>query len=226
MSHHIHPSARIASDVHLGPFVMIGPNVVIGSGTRIEGFASIGTPPEHRDHFHDEGPHGVKIGKDCVIREFVSINSGTRRPTCLADGVAMLHGSYAAHDVVVEDAVTISGNVMLGGHTWIGEGANLGLGVAVRQYLCVGAYAMVGMNSTVTRDLPPFMTAYGSPAVVSGLNRVGIKRAALDVAGILRWWNRRGDRISDAARFSLPPRESLLERSWREAVEARSREIQ
>ena len=220
MSHHIHPSAQIASDVHLGPFVMIGPNVRIGAGTRIEGFASIGTPPEHSDHFHEEGSHGVRIGTDCVIREFVTVNAGTHRPTTLGDGVAMLRGAHAGHDVIVESGATISCSALLGGHSWIGEGANVGLGAAIRQYLCVGAYAMVGMNSTVTRDIPPFMTAYGSPASVSGVNRIGLERAGLDIGTIERWWNGSGDETDAPPGATLPPRESALERAWRIAVEA------
>lgn len=185
----IDPSSRIADDVHIGPFVMIGPNVEIGSGTRIEGFVSIGTPAEHRDHYHDPGPYGVRIGANCVIREFVTINAGTLGPTVIADDVAVLCGSYIAHDTVVEQEATISGGAFIGGHSWIGPQANLGLGVAVHQYRAIGGLAMVGMHATVTRDLPPLTISMGSPARATGINRLGLERAGLNVDAVARWWD-------------------------------------
>jgi UDP-N-acetylglucosamine acyltransferase len=87
--------------------------------------------------------------------------------------------SHVPHDALIEDWVTLSNASQVAGHTWIGEGANIGLGVEIRQRLAIGPYAMVGMSSTVTADIPPFAVAIGSPARITGGNRVGLLRRGI-----------------------------------------------
>jgi len=91
----------------------------------------------------------------------------------------MLRGSHLGHDAIVKDKASISCNVMIGGHSEVGEGANLGLGVVVHQWLHVGSYSMVGMGSVVTKNVHPLMLGYGNPFKHAKLNMVGLKRKGL-----------------------------------------------
>lgn len=195
----VHPTAIIGDDVTLGsdvvvgPFAIIGGRVTIGDGCWIGAHTIIGAPPEIRGGAHPNDwvastDHGVTIGARSVIREAVQIHAGTAAATRVGADCFLMNQSYVAHDCVLEDGVTLAAHVSLAGHVRIGRSANLGLSVAVHQRRVVGPFAMVGMSSTVTRDVPPFVTAYGVPARAMGINRVGMERAgfaAEDVTAVI-----------------------------------------
>lgn len=184
----IDPKAKIGNDNFIGPFCYVGPNVTIGDGNRFEAYVSVGTAAEHRDFFKTEaGP--VKIGNNCVFREFVTINGATHGLTQVGNNVTLLRGSHIGHDAVIGDRANLSCNVLIGGHSVIGEGANLGLGAAVHQFRVIGAFAMVGMNSTVTRNVPPFVVAFGSPCEGQKVNRVGLQRSGVADADLITFEN-------------------------------------
>jgi UDP-N-acetylglucosamine acyltransferase len=131
--------------------------------------------------------HEVVIGADTVLRDHVVIHHGSVRPTVIGEGCWIFSGAYVAHDVVVGAEVTLSAGVALGGHVTVRRGANLGLNVSVHQRRSIGALSMVGMGTPVTRDVPPFATAYGTPPRVHGVNRFGMARAGVadhDITGI------------------------------------------
>jgi UDP-N-acetylglucosamine acyltransferase len=174
----IHEGAKLGTNNYIGPYCVIGPRVTLGSNNRLETHISIGTAAEHRDFFHLP-PGEVVIGNGNIFREFVTINGGTKDKTIVGNNVVMLRGSHLGHDVIVGDKANLSCNVLVGGHTIIGEGANLGLGAAVHQFRTIGAYSMVGMNSTVTRNILPFVVAYGSPAETQKINQVGLVRSGV-----------------------------------------------
>ncbi len=146
--------------------------------------ASIGTPSEIRGGPHpsmDEGGGaGVEIGARTVVREFVVVNQGSTVPTIIGADCYLMDNVHVPHDALVGDRSTMAPNVAIAGHCWFGVGVNLGMGAAFHQFGTVGAHAMVGMNATVTRPIPPFAVAYGSPARVAGANRVGLARLGVD----------------------------------------------
>lgn len=189
----IHPTAIVGDavelddDVTIGPFAVIGGRVRIGAASWIGAHAIIGAPPEIRGGAHPvdwaEG-HGVVVGERTVIREAVQIHSGTAEATRIGSDCFLMNQSYVAHDCVLDDGVTIASHVSLAGHVRLGRSANLGLATSVHQRRVVGAFAMVGMSSAVTRDIPPFSKAYGVPARVAGINVVGMQRAGFDEADI------------------------------------------
>lgn len=181
----IHPTAIVEVGVYLGEGNDIGPYCVIYSGTtigdnnRFESHCSIGSPAEHRDYMREEIMGcGVTIGNNNIFREFVTINRGTTRETVVGNNVIMLRGSHLGHDVIVEDKVTLSCNVLIGGESHIQEGVNCGLGAVVHQYSILGAYSMIGMNSTVTKSTKviPGEVLMGSPAKCVKENTVGLER--------------------------------------------------
>lgn len=172
----IGPNVILEDGVHIGPFCMVQGKTRIGAGTRLEGHCSIGAPAEHHDFFETEGE--LEIGHDCIIREFVTINAGTTGKTHVGDRVVFLKGSHVGHDAIVSSDSTISCGVLIGGHSHIMRGANLGLGAILHQYTIIGAYAMLGMGTVVTKRnlIKPGFIYKGNPARFLRDNRLGLQR--------------------------------------------------
>ncbi|WP_237480068.1 acyl-ACP--UDP-N-acetylglucosamine O-acyltransferase [Lichenibacterium dinghuense] len=198
---HIHPSAVVAHaaqlgrGVHVGPFCTVGPDVVlgenvrlvshvavaghttIGEGTRVFPFASLGHEPQDLK-FRGEVSE-LRIGRDCVIREGVTMNPGTAAGgllTSVGDRSVFLAQSHVAHDCRVGDEVIFSNNVMLAGHCTVGDNAILGGGAAVHQFVRLGKHSFVGGLAGVEHDVIPYGIALGNRAHLAGLNVVGLKR--------------------------------------------------
>lgn len=187
----IHPTAIVSPGAvlgrynYVGPYCVIGSNVVIGDSNRFESHVSIGSPPQHAD-FWSKDFAGVRIGNSCIVREFVTINAGTIKHTTIGDGSVLLIGSHVSHDSVLDELVTLSNNVLLGGHSRIFKGANLGLGSILHQYSVIGHFSMLGMGTIVTKSsrIEPFGVYVGSPARFLKQNDVGIRRHKLTKAEI------------------------------------------
>ncbi|MEV6524103.1 UDP-N-acetylglucosamine acyltransferase [Longispora sp. NPDC051575] len=192
MANRIHPSAIVGAGVELGDGNVIGPYTVIvgptriGDGNWIGPMASIGTPAEYRAGNHPVGWEGeldgagVVIGDGNIIRDFVTVNQGVHVTTTVGDNCYLLARSHVGHDCVLDDLVTLSDNVQLGGHTRVWSWSNIGMGTVVHQYGHIGPGAMVGMGSAVRKDIAPFMTAVGNPAREVSVNRVGLSRRGCD----------------------------------------------
>ena len=218
----IGPGVELGADVVVGPFAVvlgparIGDRVRIGPGAHVGGPPEIATERQNDPWIGDLDHHEIVIGADTVLRDHVVIHHGSVRPTVIGERCWIFSHAYLAHDVVVGDGVTLSAGVALGGHVTVRRDANLGLNVSVHQRRSIGALTMVGMGTPVTRDVPPFATAYGVPPRVHGVNRFGMARAgvaeqdiaaveqlfaegtadgsgadlAADVAAELDWWRR------------------------------------
>ncbi|HKU87022.1 MAG TPA: acyl-ACP--UDP-N-acetylglucosamine O-acyltransferase [Casimicrobiaceae bacterium] len=210
----IHPTAlvdagaRIAGDVAIGAYSIVGPDVTIGAGTRIGPhvvvtgrttigarnhifqFASVGEIPQDRKYGGE--PTATVIGDDNVVREFVTIHAGTaqdRGVTTIGNGNWFLAYTHVAHDCVVGDATTFSNNAQIAGHVTIGDYAVLGAYAGVHQFCRVGAHAMLAAGAIVLQDVPPFVTASGYPAKPAGTNNEGLRRrgfSAADIATVRR----------------------------------------
>lgn len=190
----IDESARIADDVTIGPYAIVGPRVSIGAGSRIAAHAVIecdtrigerckihygavvGSDPQ--DLKYEGEPTTCLIGNDTTIREFVTVNRGTRALgyTKVGDGCLLMAYVHVAHDCVVGDGVILSNAVNLGGHVTVDEQAILGGMTPVHQFVRIGAHAFVGGCSRVVKDIPPYVKASGMPATLFGLNTVGLDR--------------------------------------------------
>ena len=188
MGNQIHGSAVIGEGVSLGDGNVIGPHAVIlgpceiGDENWIGPHVALGTPAQIRANDpRDASPFaGVRIGNGCVVREFVTLHQGSERVTVVGDNCYLMTGAHVPHDAILFPDVTLANYAQLGGHTWIGRGATVGLGVVVHQFSAIGGYAMVGMQSAVTRDVPPFALVAGVPAKIRGANRLGLGRLGLD----------------------------------------------
>jgi len=188
-SNSIHRTALIGPDVRMGEgntvgaFVVIEGSVTIGDQNWIGTGAVLGAPPEVRSHDRTEAQQDIgarlRIGHHNVIREYVQIHRGWQGTTSIADNAFVMNQSYIAHDCVIESGVTLASSVLLAGHVHIGASANLGLGAMVHQRKRIGAGTIIGMGSVVTRDVPPFAKAYGNPARMHGVNRIGMERSGI-----------------------------------------------
>lgn len=147
--------------------------VEIGDDNTFEAYCSVGTPAEHKTRA-TEG--GVLIGSRNKINEFTTINAALDKFTLLGNNNFLLRGTHIGHDAVVENDCVLSCNVVIGGHSHIMTGVNMGLASVVHQFRVIGAYAMIGMNATCTKDIAPFVTAYGSPAKAKSINERGMQR--------------------------------------------------
>ena len=191
----IHPRAEIDDDVEIGPFCVIGPNVRIGRGTKLEnnvtlmGQVSIG----ERNHLfpgvviggdpQDLSYRGsdtqVVVGDDNLIRECVTINRGTEKEdgiTRVGDHNFLMACSHVAHDCKLGSHIVIANGTMLGGHVHVHDHASLSGGVAVHHYASIGSYSFVSGISRVLHDVPPFMLVEGHPARPRCINVVALKR--------------------------------------------------
>lgn len=175
---YVEPGATLGKDNHIGPFVSIYANVVLGSNNVIEGHASIGSPAEKTGFLHNYPEHKTMIGNDNVIREFVTINAGSRRSTVMGNHCLMLRGSHLSHDSILEDCVNISCNVMIGGESHVMAMANLGLSSVIHQFSVVGSYSMIGMGTICTKklELTPGGIFVGNPGKYLKQNTVGLQR--------------------------------------------------
>jgi UDP-N-acetylglucosamine acyltransferase len=177
-------AVELADDVEVGPFaVLIGP-LRIGPGSRIGASAVIGAHPKKRGAL----PRGcVTLGAFVAIGEHAVIDAATTDAGVTIDEHAMiLPHVYVGHDARIGRQVTIAAHARLGGRVALHEGCNVGLGAALHQSCTLGAYAMVGMQAAVSRDVPPFGLARGVPARLRGLNRVGAARLDLSPEAIDR----------------------------------------
>ena len=191
MANSVHPTAVVGDDVTMGDGNVVGPGVVllgpltIGDGNWFGAHTVVGAPAEIRGIDHGEAWHGrtvgtgLTIGSRNVLREFVTIHQGHYDRTELGDDCYLMNKVYVGHDGHVADGVTMASSVTLGGHVHVGSGANLGMNTVVHQRRVVGPGAMVGMGSVVTRDVPPYAKAYGSPCRVRAANVVGMERGGV-----------------------------------------------
>ena len=192
------PGVELGAGVVVGPFaVLLGPATVgdhvwVGPGVHLGGAPEMSSERRNLAWDGDLDHHAVVVGDHTVLRDGVVVHHGSWRPTTVGSHCQLFSRAYVAHDVVVGDRVTLSAGVSIGGHATVRDGANLGLNASVHQRRSVGALAMVGMGTPVTRDVPPFVQAYGSPVRVHALNAVGLRRAGVDdddlerLAGLLR----------------------------------------
>ncbi len=201
MSQNIHPTAIIengadlGNNVNIGPYCVVGSNVVlgdnvtlsshvhiegntvIGEGTRIFPFASLGTQPQDLKFSGEQSE--LIIGKNNTIREHVTMNPGTSHDnlkTIVGDNCLFMMATHVAHDCVVGNNVIMANNATLAGHVHVGDFAVLGGLSAVHQFVRIGPHAVIGGMSGVENDVIPYGRVKGERAFLAGLNLIGLER--------------------------------------------------
>ncbi len=171
----VSPHAKIGKNNIFMEGVIIRDNVTIGDNNYFGPYCIIGDVPEKKGYFDKLGL--VTIGNDNRFTKQVTIDSGTDYTTAIGNNVIMLKNAHVGHDAVIQDHVTLSCNVCIGGHTTVGYATNFGLGAVAHQRLKIPEGCMIGMNSTVTKktDMKPGRKYAGSPARDIGDNTDKVK---------------------------------------------------
>ena len=191
----IDKNAKISKTATIGPYTIIGSNVEIGDeveihshvnivgntkvgkGTKIFPFASIGTQPQDLKYKGEK--NSLVIGKNNIIREYVTINPGTKAGgtiTKVGDNCLFMISSHVAHDCQIGNNVVIANNVPLGGHVIIEDSVIIGGNSAVQQFTRIGRLAMVGGMTGVLKDVIPFGLSFGNRNYLKGINLIGLRR--------------------------------------------------
>lgn len=169
-------TVTLEDNVTIKSFAYIDGNTTIGEGTIIWPSASIGTKSQDLK-FRGEKTY-VNIGKNCEIREFVTINSSCQEGSTVKVGDRCLIMAYChvAHNCEIGNQVIMANGAMLAGHVVVEDYAIIGGMTPIHQFCRIGRNAMVGGLSRVAHDVPPYTIGAGSPYKVGGLNLVGLKR--------------------------------------------------
>lgn len=200
----IHKTAKIAGDVEIGPYCIVGANSTIGAGSRLlshvvigdnttigQGntfyqFSSIGEVPQDKK-FKDSDFTELRIGDRNTFREYVSVNRGTVQDAALTqigDDNWIMATCHIAHDCMIGSRTIFANGASLAGHVIIEDDVILGGYSMIYQRCRVGEGAITGFSSGIHRDVPPFITAAGYRAEPAGINSEGLKRHNYSVDAI------------------------------------------
>ena len=187
------PGARLGTGVQVGPFAVIESETVIGDRTQIGGHAqvlkqsSIGSDcriyhgailgGDPQDIELEEEGAGLTISDRCTIREYVTINRGTKAPGTRVDpDVYLMAYAHIGHDSLIGANVMLANSVQVGGHVQIDPYAAVGGATPVHQFCHIGTHAFVGGGYRVVQDIPPYVLASGEPLRYVGINSIGLRR--------------------------------------------------
>lgn len=190
----IHPSAKIGDNVSVGPWTTIGEQVEIGDNTKIASHvviekntrigknnhifshAVLGTDPQHLAYQGEET--WLEIGDNNFIREFVTINRGTKEvgTTKLGNHIYLMSYTHIAHDCCLGDHIIFANNASIAGHVTIKDHAILGAFTGIHQFVTIGEYTFMGRATKIYQDILPCMLVTGNPGVPKGINVVGLRR--------------------------------------------------
>ena len=222
---HIHKDVQIGNNVTVDPFAVIEEGVVIGNDSHIMSHslimrnsilgkscrifpgAVIGAIPQ--DLKFDGEETFVEIGNNTTIREFVTVNRGTKDKwkTVVGNNCLLMAYCHIAHDCIVGDNAVIANTVQLAGHVEVGEYAILGGMAAAIQFARIGAHSYIAGGTEIIKDIPPYIKAGRHPISYVGVNSVGLQRRGFSsekINGILEIYRNiytRGLNITQATAF-------------------------
>jgi len=237
---YVHPQAKIAKNVVIEPFVNIEKNVEIDEGTwigsnvtimegarigkncRVFPGAVIAAIPQDLK-FEGEDTL-VKIGNNVTIREFVTINRGTKAnmETVIGDNCLLMAYVHIAHDCILGNNVILVNNASLAGHIVIDDFAIIGGLSGVHQFVHIGAHAFIAGGGMARKDVPPFCKAGREPLAFAGVNSIGLRRRGFSnerinaIQDIYRIIFLRGRNITQSVQYieanvpSTPDRDEIL----------------
>ena len=191
----VHPRAKLAAGVSVGPYSIIGEHVEIGEGTtvgphvvidgrtrvgknnRIFAHSALGGEPQDKKYAGEAT--GLEIGDDNTIREFCTFNCGTSQDagvTRIGSDNWLMAYVHVAHDCQVGSHTIFANAASIAGHVHVGDYAILGGFTGVHQFVRIGAHSITAGATLLLQDLPPYVMAAGNAAKPFGINAEGLKR--------------------------------------------------
>lgn len=183
---HVGNFTTIEDDVIIGNDTWIGNNVSILNGSRIgescqihSGAILAGNP---QDLKFDGENTSVEIGNFTVIREFVTINKGTKSKgkTIIGENNLIMANAHIGHDCFIGNNCVVGFNVGMAGEVIVGDWSNISGFTAIHQFSNIGKHSMITGMSRVVKDVPPYVLAAREPLSYAGLNTVGLKRRGFE----------------------------------------------
>ncbi len=180
----VEQDVEIGADCLLEPYVFVKRWTTMGDRNEISAGTVLGTDPLDKNFKGDRSY--LRIGSDNRIREHYTVSRGTQPEsvTSIGDGNYVMTSGHIAHNCAIGNNTVIASCALVAGHVSVEDQAFLSGGVVVHQYSRIGRLAMVGGNTRVNSDLPPFFLYTGFDVVAKGLNLVGLRRAGFTVAQV------------------------------------------
>ncbi len=190
----VHPDAKIADGVEVGPFTTIADNVEIGEGCKIGSNVTImpgarigrnvtifpgavvsAIPQDLK--FHGEETVAI-IGDGTTLRECTTVNRGTasKGKTVVGSNTLLMAYTHVAHDCVIGNNVIVSNATQFAGEVVVDDFAVIGGGSLIHQFCHIGSHVMLQGGALVNKDIPPYIRAAREPISYAGINIVGLKR--------------------------------------------------
>lgn len=198
----VHPQAIVGPQANIGEFAVVEEDVVVGAFCRLEPYVFVkrwttlgernevsagtvlGTDPLDKN-FTGQRSY-LRIGNRNIIREHYTISRGTQPEsvTTLGDGNYIMTSGHIAHNCTIGNNCVIASCALVAGHVDVEDQAFISGGVVIHQYSKIGRLVMVGGNSRVNLDLPPYFLYTDFNARPNGINVVGLKRAGFSTEDI------------------------------------------
>ena len=190
----VHPEAKIGNNVIIEPFATIGKDVVIGDGTwvgptavimdgarigkncKIFPGAIVSAIPQDLKY---EGEDSLlEVGNNATIREFCTVNRGTKATgkTVIGNNTLLMAYVLVAHDCVIGNQCVLVNGTTLGGEVFVDDWAIISAQTIIHQFCSVGKHVMISGGSKMGRDVPPYITAAREPLSYYGVNSIGLSR--------------------------------------------------
>lgn len=172
----VEPGAELGVDCEVMPYAVVTKHCVLGDGVVVHPFSVIGGDPQYLQ-FDRRTKTGVRIGRDSVVREHVTVNRSIHEgeATVLGEKCFLMATSHVGHDCIVGDHVVLANAALLAGHVTVGAHTFMGGGSAVHQFCRIGESVMVAGHASITRDVPSFVMVAERDDVIA-LNNVGLRR--------------------------------------------------
>ncbi len=190
----VHPDAKLAPSVEVGPFAYIEADVEIGAGTVVMAHATVltgtrigvdckifpsavvGAIPQDLKY---KGEYTLAIiGDRTTIRECATVHRGTasKGKTVVGNDCLIMAYCHVAHDCVLHDHIIMSNATQLAGEVEVDDYAIIGGGTLVHQFTHIGEHVMIQGGSRVNKDIPPYSIAAREPIQYCGINSIGLNR--------------------------------------------------
>ncbi len=199
----VHPDAVVGAQAHIADFCIVEEDVTIGAFTRIEPYVYVkrwttlgerneisagtvlGTDPLDKNFKGDRSY--LRIGHGNKIREHYTISRGTQpeSATVIGDNNYIMTSGHIAHNSIIGSNVVVASCALVAGHVEIEDQAFISGGVVIHQWSKIGRLAMIGGNTRVNSDVPPYFLYSDFNIAAKGLNMVGLKRAGFTYPQVL-----------------------------------------